>query len=129
MNNKGTKLFALIACILVAIISFGIMVNADDDKVSGEKTVEWADQENGIAKVTMTIENTLETKIEPIQTRIVLVIDSSGSMGESATGSGYSTKMAAVKAASKQFVTDILAADGNAGYTRGLWCRTDSNDG
>ena len=115
MNNKGTKLFALIACILVAIISFGIMVNADDDKVSGEKTVEWADQENGIAKVTMTIENTLETKIEPIQTRIVLVIDSSGSMGESATGSGYSTKMAAVKAASKQFVTDILAADGNAG--------------
>ena len=101
------RIFALI---LSMTLSFSFMlsgilspmtIQAAEGDVTLGKTAEWVDEENGVAKIELTIENEIEPLITTVKTRIVLVIDSSGSM----TG----TPLASVKTAAKNFVTDILS--------------------
>ncbi|MBQ9719026.1 MAG: VWA domain-containing protein, partial [Clostridia bacterium] len=73
--------------------------------VSVTKTAEWTDEQNGIAKVTLTVnaQDGTATETQVSDTYIVLVLDRSGSMSN-----GGSMKMANAKAAAKDFVDKFL---------------------
>ena len=101
------RIFALI---LSTVLSFSIMftgmfspltIHAADGDVNPDKTTEWVDEENGVARITLTISNEIEPMVTAVMTRIVLVIDTSGSM--------QGSRLSSVKTAAKNFVTNILA--------------------
>ena len=101
------RIFALI---LSMTLSFSFMlsgilspmtIHAAEGDVTLGKTAEWVDEENGVAKIELAIDNEIEPLVTTVKTRIVLVIDSSGSMS--------GTPLSNVKTAAKKFVTDLLS--------------------
>ncbi|TDP44675.1 Spy0128 family protein [Aminicella lysinilytica] len=73
------------------------------DPVTTTKEAKWADKDQGIAQVNLKVHVDTTQKVETKTTRVVLVIDRSGSMNE------YG-KMSSLKKSAKNFVDKILAA-------------------
>jgi len=73
------------------------------DPVTTTKEAKWADKDQGIAQVNLKVHVDTTQKVETKTTRVVLVIDRSGSMDE------YG-KMSSLKKSAKDFVEKVLAA-------------------
>ena len=105
------KWVSLLACtaLVVAMLPVQQTLADSSDAVRGEKVAQWVDQANGIAKVTMAVDNDMEKVVQTVQTKIVLVLDRSNSMDNRPGGWFTDTKMTLAKNAAKAFTDRILA--------------------
>ena len=120
MSEKkvGKRLLTWVLVLVMTLSLLPLNVLADYvpyDSSEGEsnswvtKTAEWVDAEAGIAKITIRVQGDASSTSSTITpTDIVLVIDTSGSMGE---GSG---KMYNAKTAAKAFVDKFFGSDASA---------------
>ena len=120
MSEKkvGKRLLTWVLVLVMALSLLPLNVLADYvpyDSSEGEsnswvtKTAEWVDAKAGIAQITIRVQGDASSTSSTITpTDIVLVIDTSGSMGE---GSG---KMYNAKAAAKAFVDKFFGSDASA---------------
>ena len=120
MSEKkvGKRLLTWVLVLVMTLSLLPLNVLADYvpyDSSEGEsnswvtKTAEWVDAKAGIAKITIRVQGDASSTSSTITpTDIVLVIDTSGSMGE---GSG---KMYNAKAAAKAFVDKFFGSDASA---------------
>lgn len=120
MSEKkvGKRLLTWVLVLVMTLSLLPLNVLADYvpyDSSEGEsnswvtKTAEWVDAKAGIAKITIRVQGDASSTSSTITpTDIVLVIDTSGSMGE---GSG---KMYNAKAAAKAFVDKFFGNDASA---------------
>jgi|GEM_PF-2526589 len=82
-------------------------VFADTSNIGVSKTASWYDKDQGIAKVQLTVNAKSTQIVKQKTTRIVLVLDRSGSMGKALTDSGKS-KIEMLKDSANSFVDNVL---------------------
>ncbi|MCI2061243.1 MAG: VWA domain-containing protein [Eubacteriaceae bacterium] len=82
-------------------------VFADTSNIGVSKTASWYDKDQGIAKVQLTVNAKSTQIVKQKTTRIVLVLDSSGSMGNALTEGGKS-KIEMLKDSANSFVDNVL---------------------
>ena len=101
LKRVGSKCFVFCVLTVMLIVSIPSVGFAAPGSVTVDKTVSWV-EEGKIAQVEMTVVNGGTTMNASDETRIVLVIDVSGSMGGS--------RLDSVKAAASTLVDDLLPA-------------------
>ena len=116
MGRRTKKaLTLLLAVAIVGLYTFGdvaaIFAAGTDSSLSVSKTANWVEskaaKDQGIAKVQLTVNSTSQVIVHKKTTKIVLVLDRSGSMAEKIAGTN-TTKIDSLKSAAGNFVDKVL---------------------
>jgi len=116
MGRRTKKaLTLLLAVAIVGLYTFGdvaaIFAAGTDSSLSVSKTANWVEskaaKDQGIAKVQLTVNSKSQVIVHKKTTKIVLVLDRSGSMAEKIAGTN-TAKISSLKSAAGNFVDKVL---------------------